>query len=239
MRRHKKDYTTVAYLLGIKTAASDATNRESAAGLGGGLATMVGTGIGQAGLAAGGMGLESALTTTKEKKRLAKLLRKHMELPKDVSVRTDLPSNLQSHYHPFLNEIRTGKKPIPSVLAHEMGHASGKPFVPFGASIPLGRLGSLLSIPALLGQAYTDPESTTTKALQYGPGALQVPMLLEEGRASARALRGLYRAAGAKTALKGLLSLLPAYATYVGSATLPLFGGKVVQHLANPDDTKE
>ena len=163
------------------------------------------------------------------------VLQKVMHLPEDIEIRL-ADSMLKSHFDPINRVIRTDYPISPGILAHEMGHASGLAAKrPLWHAIPIG--GKILGMPAaaasLIAQAYTDPGSTATKAWRYAPAALLTPTILEEIRASSRALQGLYRAGGKGAMLKGLLPLVPALGTYLAAAGLPIFGGKLVQHYSS------
>lgn len=191
----------------------------------GGLAT-IGAGAGLTGLALGGQALERGLTPAASQKGLEPALRQHMEVPKDVRVWRTAPSALRAGYSPKARVVQLPKKVAPGIMAHEFGHASGKhiPEIPH-----LRQLGPRAVIPlALLSQLYTDPGSTATKALQYGPAALMAPMVAEEARASMRGVRGIYRAKGVGAAVRSLLSTVPALGTYAGMALTPLLVGKLM-----------
>jgi len=217
----------------VKTAGSEVDNELK--GLHAGLGVASGTGVASLGAVAGGHALERKLTDAAERSRLVGALKKNMPLRKGVTIHTDAPSFLLSRFDPSEKRISVSSKPTPSVLAHEMGHASGKRMAG-GNVLQMGsRITGKYGVPvSLIAQAFTDPDSTTTKALQYGPSIAMIPMLAEELRASTRAAIALKRLGGKGAMLRGLLSLVPAFGTYAATASSPLWGGKIVQHYANP-----
>ena len=205
-----------------------------------GQAAATGIGLGGTGLALGGEALERRLTPKELRMGAGTIekLRKAMNVPKEVAVaRGAVDKALQSGFDPIRKKVLVPyRKVSPGILAHELGHASGKRM--FGGtklqmlSRGVGKLGAGL---ATLGQIYTDPESTATKILQYGPGVAMLPALGEELRASFRGLKGLKRLGGKGAMLRGLLSTVPAFATYAATAATPLLAGKAIHHYTGKD----
>jgi hypothetical protein len=215
-----------------------AKNRATGLLAGGVLAPTAVTAAGS-GLALGGHALERKLSpknmlAPERTSKLVKQLRKTLGTPEGLRVnRAGAGHFLGSHFNPISNVVNVSEKASPGILAHELGHASSKMI---GGNVIQGlsrRLGSLGAFGSLIAQAYTDPDSATTKALQYGPAALYAPAIAEEVRATTKGLRALSRVGGKGAALRGLLSTVPALATYLGAATAPIWGGKIVQHYAN------
>lgn len=126
------------------------------------------------------------------------------------------PANPYGKYNAFVEGIGDeapprvwARKGAPSaVVAHELGHASGKlPGWYKGLQAFSRGAGTPLGLAAGLGGALAlDPESTAAKAAPYAPVALAAPMLAEETRATWRGLRAL-KAAG-RSRLGGLARLI-------------------------------
>lgn len=115
---------------------------------------------------------------------------------------------------PFYSpEIIAESKNIPAI-AHEMGHTIRSPIGALSMGSPIIRAAALLGG---LGAALSEEESTQEIA-PYIAGAGTLPTLLEEGRASAHAIRGIKRAEGLKAALSATGRLAPAFGTYAAGA---------------------
>lgn len=153
--------------------------------------------------------------------QLIEQLKKHFELPN---------VNVSGHptvtgYLPTEKAIIYTTKSSPGALAHEFGHAAGKPLLPgVRRGFLAGILGSMATPLALYS---TDPDSTAAKALTYGPSALMAPRLVEEGRASINAYRALKQLGHGR---KALLSLLPAFGTYLTTAATPIGIAQWIRH---------
>jgi len=221
-----------------KAAAADLTAKEkreqeegpggfstSLVGFGAGLGAAVGTSM----LARGSHALDKSITAEGDLgAKLQRPLRKHMDVPKNVRVSASSSTgDLGSFFDPERNRIGVGRQSVPSSLAHELGHASGwrVPHKLYGASLRLGNLAALASIPA---QAIAGRDSAVQPYLRYAPAALLSPVLVEEARASLRALRGLHAVKGWGGVGHGLLSLLPSFGTYAGLAATPIVAGEVM-----------
>jgi len=232
------------YELGVKQAFMEKVsgsnkneNRAKAVALGA-IAAPVAANLGAVGLAAGGSALENKLTPGGAAGNdMLQGLRSHMNVDPRVSVEFggQIRHPLMAHYDPRAKAVRVAHKTPPSLLAHELGHASGKPILGWGGQAVSRKLAPLLALAGTAGQAWTDPDSTATNVLRYGPAVAAAPTFAEEVRATTRGMKGLHRTGGKGAALKGLLSLLPALGTYGLAATSPIWGGKLVQHLANKD----
>lgn len=221
-------YLAVAQAGLVKTADSHLDRGEALAATG--LAT-AGLGLGAGGLFRGGHALERALTPVDSHlgHGLAEPLRGAMNASKDLSLGT-VPTFAGSHYNPSARAVNVSHSSAPSVLAHELGHATGKN-IPWGLYAASKGLGGIGAIGAMIGQAFTDSGSTADNAITYAPAAISLPFLAEEARASMRGLRGLHRVGGKGMALRGLLSLLPAFGTYALSAGAPIISGKIMHTL--------
>lgn len=236
-----------AYKLGYQlawenaTKIADDTTADKLLGLGvGGLAT-TGLGLGSMGATMGGMALEHRLTPERLRGHdTVEKLRKAIRLPKTTAVNVrDYLEPLESHYIPAGTipgsdaSINVARKTPLSVLSHEMGHGSGKLRVT-GKTAPLfgatKMLGVNALIPSLITQAIAEPGGTVSNVARYAPAALMAPSFLEEMRASLRGMRALGRVGGKGAVAKGLLSLLPALATYAIPAVSPIVGGKIIEH---------
>ncbi len=115
--------------------------------------------------------------------------------------------------HPYPKWI-TASHPNVAAIAHEMGHSIDSPIRTFSKATP--RL-----IPAAffagMMSAFSDNETLQTLAPLFSASGL-LPELLEEGRASAHALRGIAKAEGARSALQAAGRLAPAFGTYAAGA---------------------
>lgn len=119
----------------------------------------------------------------------------------------------------------TSEKFGPHVAAHELGHAAFH-------GTPLGRAVHHTMNPARLGKpvsvgmaAFADPDSTTSKAAPLVGALSAAPIMVNEGAASLRALRGM-RAAGfsPQQLAQGRTQLLKAYGSYAAGRLLPAVG---------------
>ena len=129
-----------------------------------------------------------------------------------------LLSNLTSFYSPEDHKVfLPSKKPLQSVVAHELGHASSKGRGLFNdlrkANLkhlyPRSKLWSGLPTWALLSEKEEVRDLAAPVSL-----ALASPVLAEEAIASGKALKNLYKLRGAKAALRGAPGLAGAFATY-------------------------
>lgn len=120
--------------------------------------------------------------------------------------------------------VYLSKKNAP-ILAHELGHAAGerKKAYSFARSIPLAPL-----LGATAGTIALGDEDRRDYA-PYIVAAGQMPLLLEEAKASARALQAMARTRGGKGVADGLKVLVPAFATYGVAASTEV----ATQALAN------
>lgn len=116
-------------------------------------------------------------------------------------------------YGYYTPEIWAESKNIPAI-AHEMGHTIRSPIGKLSLVSPIIRPLTLLGG---IGAALSDSERAQELA-PYIAGAGTVPTLLEEGRASAHALRGIGKAEGARAALSAAGRLAPALGTYAAGA---------------------
>jgi len=187
----------------------------------------VGASLGAGQLFRSGMHLENKLhgglqnVNENVRPQLIPQLRKHFNLP---TTRVS-PHPHVLGYLPTENAIVYTPKSSPGILAHEFGHATGKPLLPgVRGGFLAGILGSVATPLALYS---TDPDSTAAKALTYGPSALMAPRLVEEGRASINAYRALKQLGHGR---KALLSLLPAFGTYLTTAATPIGIAQWIRH---------
>jgi len=200
---------------------------------------------------AGNMGTNDPVTRS----TLVKMMRA-MEVPESTQIALPNSPTARGFEHAALAEsgLRPGAPRVPTafigprsanaVVAHELGHLSGRsPISVFDESISAalpgrqatvarGRLPGIVAAalsnhysrkvaPAIFGASLLlDPESTVAKAAPYAAFGVGLPVLWEEGRATMRAMKGL-KAIG-RSRLKGLARLLPGFASYaaipVGSA---------------------
>lgn len=110
-------------------------------------------------------------------------------------------------------------RPNTAALAHEIGHSIKSPIL--GLAL-YGKLLRGLGLAGGVGAALTESEGAQSAA-PFIAGAGAVPDILEEGRATAHAVRGVKRVEGGKEALKTLGRLTPAIGTYaVGAVPLVL-----------------
>lgn len=121
---------------------------------------------------------------------------------------------------------------------HEMGHATGSRIIPKKVSGLTRGLALRLRAPGIVGAAALgatdDPNegmSGTAKALTGGHGVMYAPTLLEEGRASKRALQALYRLEGLRGVGRGALPLATAFGTYATAAAAPYLAYKASKGL--------
>lgn len=177
-----------------------------------------------------GPALESALGGVAIDENIATKLRSVMNVPSDIRHELDRLHPAQSHFDPLARVVRGSPTGPASILAHEFGHASGRPLLPVKYTAPVANIARGLGFLSLLGQLGAAPDSPAASALQYGPAALMAPHLIEEGRASLRAMRALKQIAGTKAALRGLASLIPGWGSYAAAAALPIVGGELIEH---------
>jgi len=195
--------------------------------LGAGAGRAVNAGLGA--LAAGGAALERRLTPEDFYVGLEGALRKGLKVPTNVGVAYGPINPVQSSFSSLFNTVVTSNKVSPGVLSHELAHAAmNSPLT--RAATAVGAFGNKMIPISLLAQIATDPESTATNVLRYGPAVLLAPTLLEEGMATARGMRALARIGGGRAALRALLPMLPAFGTYVAGAATPIIGGKIIHH---------
>jgi len=130
----------------------------------------------------------------------------------------DFLDNLKSFYIPEDHKVfLPSKKPLQSIVAHELGHASSKGPGLFNdlrkANMkhlyPRSKLWSGLPAWALLSEKEEIRDLAAPVSL-----ALASPVLAEEAIASGKALKNLYKLRGAKAALRGAPGLAGAFATY-------------------------
>ena len=240
LREHNaKSHTKVAGIFG-KSPQEESWDRLKGYAAGGGV--VAGGSLGALGIAGAGGLAERKLSGGVASPEFTKKLRGAMRVPADVKIQ-EPPINLfrsnpikesflGSHFNPETKSVHVPKETVPKgILAHELGHASGKVFLGKNVQGVSRLLGGSLGVPiSLIAQMYTDPDSTATKAFRYAPGAIMAPALIEEIRASAKGLRGLSRVGGKGAALKGLLSTLPGFASYAAMAAAPIYGGKAIHH---------
>ena len=133
--------------------------------------------------------------------------------------------------------ISLSRTSIPQAM-HEVGHASTPPLAPIWRFI----LDASRSMPGLLARgalgaaALTPPDEDTSKGRRFvydhAPvlmAATYAPELVEEGRATAKALAGARRfGPGVGAALK---ELAPALATHAGAAAAPVLATALAQRL--------
>lgn len=135
-------------------------------------------------------------------------------------------------------EIWAESKNIPAI-AHEMGHTIRSPISAVSMASPAIRAVTLLGG---LGAALSESERAQELA-PYIAGAGTVPTLLEEGRASAHAIRAIRRAEGTKAALSAAGRLAPAFGTYAAGAIpavlAPIVAKAVKEYMENREQEKE
>ena len=208
---------------------------------------VLGMGVAPMALAHGSMA--SGLAGAPASEELVEQLARRINLPKDVVLRDYAQSPIAPGWHNLWGRVEnphyipgefdpsgkpsiyTSKKTPAAVLAHEMGHASGRsvplPLIAGGKALGgLGILGSALAMPHL------DPEGTAAKTIPYAAAGMWAPVLAEEARASARAMKAL--PAGMR--LRGLLGLLPAFMTYAGGAGAAYAIPEIIRRYNLPED---
>lgn len=129
---------------------------------------------------------------------------------------------------------------------HEIGHASPilgsdelrRNFQALGRTMGQGSLIGNLVRAAIAGNALMPPgqDASTVRQFAYNNapalvGATMVPELLEEGRASLKAIQGA-REHGTGV-LRTIAELTPAFGTYVASAAAPVIATIIAKHVAN------
>ncbi len=145
----------------------------------------------------------------------------------------------------------------PTVMAHELGHASGKfsllkdrrlnhlagitrninrKLIPQKyAPIPLALAGAISS--GSEGSGYKDSLDTAGKVVAGGSAALMAPTLFEEGRATLRGLGAIKRLGGNKALLKSIPSSAGSFGGYALRAAVPgiayLSGKKITEFVGN------
>jgi len=128
------------------------------------------------------------------------------------------------------------KESVPATLAHEMGHATGlresKLYNTFDTqsrlystkSRPARKIVALAATPGLLlsgrgkGSKKQERNAALARNIALAAGAAEAPILIEEARATSRAVR--FAPKGKR--LKYLKHLAPAYATYLSHLGIPL-----------------
>lgn len=127
------------------------------------------------------------------------------------------------------------ESPNLAAIAHEMGHTKRSPIAALSLHSPWLRLAALTGG---LGAALSESE-TAQDVAPFIAGAGTLPELLEEGRASAHAIRGIGKAEGAREALKAVGKLAPAWGTYAAGAVpailAPIVATAVWKHLQGQD----
>lgn len=133
---------------------------------------------------------------------------------------------IANSYFPSIDTTFVASK-NPSVLAHELGHASGRGSLlqRIGLNKRV-RTGGTLGSFAMLGNEDTRDYAAPAYA------ASRLPLLMEEGRASVRALKGLHAVKGRQGVMQGLKTLLPAFATYAAPAAAGTAGIAYAAHKA-------
>jgi hypothetical protein len=170
--------------------------------------------LGSVGLAGAGMGLEGRFGKVLTDPEITKL-RNTMGVPKDITHSKSAPTSMAAHYNPKWREVITAPKTPAGIVGHEFGHARSKTIRGALRGPNIGALGALAALPVLHN---IDPESTAAKVLPAATVVPHLPRLLEEGRASARAYRALRRLGHGRSSL---LSMLPAFGTYLAGAATP------------------
>jgi hypothetical protein len=125
------------------------------------------------------------------------------------------PSGTTGSGNPMIGLARKGGKRRLGTLAHELGHASGKPFR--GYISQGGGLGRYAPLAAIMGTSSTNEPIAAASAL--GGTAMMVPTLAEELRASLRGARKLKQLG--LGGLRGRLGAFAGLGTYAGMASLP------------------
>lgn len=200
----------------------------------------MGLGLVGLGLAVGGHALEGALTPADAQRvDWISKLRKEIELPHEIQVKKDLKNWLTSHYNPQTKTIHVESVIPPGVLAHEMGHASGGMRDAFHKAIKVTRIPAFLGagLAPILQSSGIEPDTAAWNVATYGPAALMAPTLAEEARASYRALKALRGIGGRGAMLRGILSLLPAFSTYVAGAGAPILSGALIRKAYDKENT--
>ena len=141
------------------------------------------------------------------------------------------PSIFGYEYH--MPEIFAESKNIPAI-AHEMGHTVRSPIGKLSLMSPLLHPVALLGG---IGAALSESE-TAQAAAPYIAGAGTIPTLLEEGRASAHALRGIGKAEGTRAALSAAGRLAPAFGTYAAGAIPTIMAPVVAKIIKDYIDKK-
>jgi hypothetical protein len=137
-----------------------------------------------------------------------------------------------AHYRSDTHRIGIPKSVHPSVLAHELGHGTGKMGKKilqklYGPGLLYARFGLPVAASAtLVGKglgdtAFVESDEEKVKQLQKAQnlallaGVPYAPVLAEEARATGRGMVDLVRMGGKKTIPGALLRLAPAYGTYL------------------------
>jgi len=121
-----------------------------------------------------------------------------------------------------------------SVIAHEVGHKRLHNALGLPATIASG-LSRLSMLTAPITGAWAGATKEPTRLPGYIQAAAALPMLLDEGAATAQALWHM----GKQHGLKGLAQswpLLPAFGTYAGYSLAPLGVGWMREHLEKPSE---
>lgn len=183
----------------------------------------------------GAYGLVAVLNALENKLQVGRpeLIEKIKETmtPPGFTIKENLPSFLSKSF-PSRKLVMVSKKTAPSILAHELNHAKG--FLGGDILQNIGWHGGLQGAPlALVAQMFTEPGSTATNIFRYAPAVLSAPVIAEEIRASAKALAKLKELGGKGAMLKGIPTLAVGLGSYIAGATLPIWGGKIVQNIIN------
>lgn len=125
-------------------------------------------------------------------------------------------ARMRSHFNPATNTVVVPHSAGPAVLAHELGHAHH-----FHRMSPIRKQihGALRTMGPLagVGAGLTMARSKDEKKRKWAPAVTALgaaPMLYQEGRATAHALKSMHERLGRKAALRGAGTLLPAFASY-------------------------
>lgn len=223
-----------------KAAAEKKKKKESGMGRGGVLASGLVTDLAALpflGATSLGTKIEKAMSPD-QSKTFADKVRAARGLKTTVS---HLPiSDLQSGFDPVEDTVRVPLKPVPSSLAHELGHAGsvGKLWQR-GPAMQALINGVRLSARAgtfAPGLALMTNTETGDKVAPYAGLAAAAPLLAEETSASLKGLRDLKRFRGTGTMLRGI----PSLATSLGSyAAAPALSGYLAKRYIDKQKAKK
>lgn len=146
----------------------------------------------------------------------------HFSISPQISNITNWLHKKVPWYVPFgeTTPVILARSPNIPAIAHEIGHTVKSPIAPIGvipskSLRPLGIIGGLAA-------ALSENEDLQKWAPAIGASGT-LPLLLEEGRASGHALRGIAKTEGTKEALKALKVLAPGFGSYaLSTATAAL-----------------